>query len=900
MSCLALTEDAVLHGAIEFQQACSRRGVRPVHGLTVSWEEDTASSPPSQLLLHAATPTGLQNLVQLSTQMHRQPPDRSPSPLNWQQISAHAAGLLVLEGGPDSATGRALLSGDGAGARRGLDRFLETFGRDSVALEIQDDGRGEQGELATRLLEFSAQAKLPAIATWDVRGLRAADLDLWPRSRWKEQPSHLGESEEIQNRFARHPHAVLAAHEWASRCDAAFEVGGPLHFAHYDPTFSRYDAVTTLEDWAVRGLRARLDGARASPLCQQQSMDRLKTEIELVTRAGYVNLFLVMADLARFAGESGIAIGPGRGAIVSSLLAYALGISDVDPVKYGLFFETFMNPAEPYVPEISVDVCPDRRHELLAYLRSKYGPNHLAHLAAFTTPGLRQACRAAARALDVGEDKAARAWSRLSAESPRGFADASASQIAGAADVTFDQAARWKLAASMRSSLPHAAVLHPSGMIMDHQPLETRLPMMTGHDGHPVCQWDAASIVPCSYIKLDLLGLRAVSAGVLAQPPVPGRKRANGAGGGRAEPTDQEIMRVFQSGDTAGIFQFESTALRSLLKVSKVSCFEDLASLIALNRPSAAPLLAAFQSGTCPASAVLPQKSLRCLESTRGVMLYEEQMIEVTMDMTGWSPGAADELRRLFLSRDAGRIHRRASAFVKDARRRHLRAPKAESACAWLQEQAPLVFSRAQAVAHAALAWRMACLKICSPARFYATVWPAATAHERRPMELYREACSRGVRFLPPDINQSRYGFTVEDGAVRWGLGAIRHITEDFAREWERERECGGPCQGVEDFCWRMSLQCSRSNMEPLVAAGAFDFTGISRPQLKQRAAQGIQTAAVRRKDNRQGQMSLFDSAAGSGRVARTTTVAEKADDEIKRAEMDALGVVLSDASGNA
>lgn len=869
MPFVGLADRDVLHGAVEFHLACRTHGIRPIHGLDLAWtDEGVPMTPPPRILLLAENDRGFEHLIELSTLACASETRAVP----WDDLRARTEGLRALDGGPESATGRALAEGDGHAARLMLDRMLGLFGARRLGLNVLDEGGGETGALASVLLELARVSGLAPLATWAFEAPPGRPVRAW------------APEAERRAAFARHPEALRHTLAWAADCHVEIEFDNARRFPRPDPDRPHAADAAELEEAAVRGLRDRLALDRAPPAEQQAALDRLRGELAQVERAGYVIVFLALAGLAAHARASGIALGPGRGTLPGSLLAWALGMTGVNPRRHGLYAERWLTPGAAAPPELQFDISHEDRPRLLEHLRARYGADRVAHICSFPARGPRAALRETAEELNLPSGPVDRVVAQAPEAATGGLAGWSAARIASIApDITPARAQVWIDAARDREHIARAAATHPSGVLLSDAPLGGRVPRLPAPDGGWTSQWDTASLLRCGYLKIDLCALHAVAALRLESSlPVPAASTAGGESAGE----------VFRAGTLAGLYMFEAPALRDMaLRVSAAST-DDLAAVLALHRTGWEAAWARYCANAPePLARGLPRALEPLLAATRGILLYDEQILDAICRLSGWSAGRAETLRRAWVSRDDKHARRLEEEWKADGRRRRQRAAGMDAAARWLSGAAWGAYTRAHAVGCAELARRMAAIKARAPADFYAALWPPAPAHEGRAARFLQEARAAGLRILPPDLRRSGVGFQVEDGALRWGLASIRHVSEDLARAWVENRDCAGPYAGLDDFCARICAPAQHRAVESAIAAGAFDFTGVPRGRMAHALRLWIRAAAELRRERDRGQMTLFDdvlSTAALSHEDRPWTPDERA-----AAEREALGVIL-------
>ena len=893
---VAVTDPSTLHSAIPFYRQAQRAGIKPILGCRLELRDPARVRPDGALLLLAEDLRGYRNLLALSTAAHLNPPPGEPPGITVEALRSCARGLIALTGGPNGVLREALRGGDiGAAARRAAE-LVEIFGRESVFLELQNQGQPEQRDFNERVRQTAARAGLPTVVTNEVRYLRPEDAPaqrLLRRIRTGSPPEptapaptagqhDLADGDEMARRFPDDEPARRRTVEIARRCTVEFGVRPAWLFPRFPlpPGFARWDeerddaALRFLREQVWIGLERRLgirpEGGAADPRVRR-IRERADREIEVIGRSGMADYFLVVADMAQFARRQAIAVGPGRGAAGGSLVAYALGITDIEPLRFGLSFERFLNPERPgSAPDFDLEVCPQRRAEVIGYLRRRYGEDRVAQIVTFTTFAPRAALRDAARALDIPAAYADR-WTRLLPDDPHlTLAETLRTNTPLRRLAQSEPTARRVLQlACAIEGLPRNTGTHPAGIVISSRPLVQDTPLQRDRDGARITQYDMNSLADVGLVKLDLLSLRALG----VQQEAADRIEA----GGRATPgfdtlplDDAGALALLNRGDTVGIFQLENAGLRDVLRRLAVSEFRDLVAAITLHRPATMPLLEEFiarKHGKAGAD-IRPAALKSVLSETYGLYLYPEQVQQAAEILGRLKPEQADLFRAALPNPESGDFAALCDAFRSGCRRRRLAAADTENALDMLRRFADPGFSKAHAVALALLAFRAALLKAHHPREFFCAALSNEAGDFERTAALLAEAQRAGVTVLRPDLNRSQARFTIESGALRYGLAGIKFVGPDTARALVVERDARGPYRGLIELCARVPPEVlSRRALESLVRGGALDFTGLSRRRLFEGIAIAMDRAERRRKRISAGQSWLPGLAGAEDRI---------------------------------
>ncbi len=843
MGAVALTDRRQLHAALEFYRLARDADLYPVLGL----EADVAplasdlDPTPAPVVLLAENEAGFGHLVRLATAFQTSPFEQSARGLPAEQLAAGRDGVLLLTGGPQGEASRAAAAGRPDGARRIVNAWVERFGADRVFVELQDHGLPSEAAANAVLREIARRDGRTLVVTNGVRYLDRAQVpaaDLWralapegspppplPETgeAWLKSPARMAE------RFPEDTDALAATLDVARRCFFELKLDRPLH----PPPFplparpaelgaGETPADAFLRAAAEEGLRRRPGGAAAAP------RDRLRHELEILRQAGLSDYLLILWDLAGEARRRGIPLGPGRGAGLGSLAAYAIGLTEIDPLAHGLIFERFINPERLTPPEFELEVCAARRPELLAYLRDRYGADRLAHLAQFASLGARTAVREVGRHIGAGEAEVEQALA-IGPQEPRPAAAASSEPPAA-----LDGIPRMLALASELESRPHRVGLHGSGLILADRTLDGWVPLMRGHDGALMAQYPATETPRLGLLRLDVAGLRPLTALAAAEDAA---RSPTGESAASPDERDAAVRDLLRRGATVGIPGLESAGMGELLRRLRPVSPDELSVAFALFRPGMSATAETYlqrRAGREPFE-IEPRRLTDSLAWTYGLYLFHEQIVQAAHELAGLPLGRAELLRRaLAQGAGAGAWRREVTA---GAHRHRVGTDVLDRWWEAVTRAAPLTGSRARMFSQALMAWRALDCKARHPGPYFAALLSVegAEAASRRRAEWLAEAAACRLAIRAPDLNQSGATFEFDPRArsLCIGLSGVRLLGADAVDALVSERQRAGPYRGLTDCVRRLGPRAlSRRAWENLVAAGAFDFTGISRARL--------------------------------------------------------------------
>jgi DNA polymerase-3 subunit alpha len=901
MPALALTDHGNLHGARRLYQAARSRGIRPVIGCeayVAFGDRRLKERPPhapsdySHLVLLARDLEGYLNLVKLVSIGHVEGFYRRPR-IDRKVLEEHAGGLICLSACMSGELAQYLLADQFEVARGAAEWHARLFGEGRYYLEIQDHGIPGEEKVRAGILQLADELGLPVVATNDAHYLHREDADAHDillcigtgkdrddpkRLRFYGQESYFKSPDEMAALFPDRPDALENTLQIAEMCELEFEE------KVYLPAFPRPQGYASEDDLlcelAEKGARERF----GDPL-PDEIRERLDFELGVITKLGYSGYFLIVWDFIRAAREADIPVGPGRGSAAGSLVAYALRITDIDPLRFGLLFERFLNPDRISMPDIDVDFCYERRGEVIEYVRSKYGADSVGQIVTFGTMQARAVVRDVGRTLGFTPAETDRV-AKLIPNAP-GYSIGVKEAVERVEELKdlYKQEPRYKelldYAVTLEGLSRHTSV-HAAGVVIAPGPLADYVPVMKApargtaaeseNGDLVITQYDMVSLEQAGMLKFDFLGLRTLT--VISDATVMIRER-HGAeiAWDEIELDDPEVYEMLASGATAGVFQFESSLATDKLRAMRCDRFEDLIAVNALIRPG--PL----DSGMTDVyirrkrgveSVSYPHESLaEVLESTYGVITYQEQVMRVAAVMAGFSLAEADVLRKAVGKKDPVLIRQELDRFIERSIAGGIRRREAEHVASLLETFGRYGFPKAHATAYAVISYRTAWLKRHYPAEFMAALLSSEIGNTDRVVGYINESRSLGIEVLQPHINESGYKFTVaSDNSIRFGLGAIRGVGRSAIGSIIEARHKEGPFESLFDFCSRVDLRLNNKRViEALTGAGALDGLG-QRASLSEAVEATLREAQLRQRERETGQQSLFGGEGPQGRAA--------------------------------
>jgi DNA polymerase-3 subunit alpha len=854
MPAIAVTDQGNLFGAVKFFENAVAHGIKPLIGAEISLITDEARSPVEKIRVLCRSLDGYQNLCRLfDARAH--PQEGIASPVRRDAIAEVSLDGLVILAGAESAVGRLTLQDREKEAQREIERWKRVAGSD-FHLVVSRLGWPQEELLNARLCDLAERNGIPLVATNAVRFLTPDEYEAhearvciqqgWilndpERERRYTEQQYLKSESEMEALFTDWGEALSNTLEVARRCNFEFAMDRVLLPAY--PVAPEQGVEESLHQRALEGFNKRSERIRirrGAAFLEQAYRERLERELDVIGRMGFSGYFLIVADFIDWARSQEIPVGPGRGSGAGSLVAYALGITDLDPLEHGLLFERFLNPERVTMPDFDVDFCIEGRDQVIRYVEDRYGRTQVAQIATFGTMAARAVVRDVVRVLGL----------------PYGFADRLAKLIPFELHMTLDRALAeepelksWhdsdetvktvvdlgrKLEGRVRSVGKHAG-----GVVIAPTALTDYLPLFQDTDSQGfVTQYDKDDLEHLGLVKFDFLGLTTLTIIDRTVRRIQSLQGQENFSLDQITMDDSATFRLLQSCETTAIFQLESRGMRDLIRRLKPDRFDDIVALVALFRPG--PLQSGMVSdfinrkhGLAPITYLHPALK-PVLADTYGVILYQEQVMQIAQDLAGYSLGAADLLRRAMGKKKPEEMAQQRSGFVSGAVLRKIPKQKAEEIFDLMEKFAGYGFNKSHSVAYALLAYQTAWLKAHFPAPFMASVLTAEMGHLEKLPPLLSDCTRRHLQILPPDINRSEFGFLVEGEGIRYGLGALKGVGQSFSESVVRTRALA-PFADLEDFCQRMGPALNRRTFEALIKSGAFDGFGTSRTQLLSR-----------------------------------------------------------------
>ena len=894
---LGLTDHGVMNGSVELFSACRKHGIKPILGCEVYVVDDHLRRAPGRLdrfhlTLLAATPTGYRNLVKLSSAGFLEGYQRGKPSLDMAQIAAHAEGVIALTGCLQSRFCQALLDGRDGDARAHADEMLQAFGPDNVYFEVQKNGLTAQDQANEGIVKIAREVGRPLVGTGDVHYLGREDYShhaallcvqtkstlAQPKITFETNEFYLRSTDEMASSFAEWPEALESTLEIAERCDVELELGGQL-IPRY-PTPDGADEGEYLRSLVAQGLRERYGDPPPA-----DALERADYELGVIDKMGFNAYFLIVWDFVKYAKDSGIAVGPGRGSAAGSLVAYALQITDVDPLRYGLLFERFLNPERVSMPDIDIDFSVRGRERVIRYVTDKYGKESVAQIVTFGKMFPRAATRDAARVLgmDYGTgDRLAKLIPDPIMGRPPSFEDCLKLGQPLRAEVDRDPQARQivDVAQGLEGIIRNSSI-HAAAVVIADRPLTDIAPLQIADAGtdengdrvfRTVTQFSMKPVEQIGLLKMDFLGLRNLDV-IEDALDIIGRSTGERPDMTTLPLDDAKTYEMMARGDSIGVFQFESEGMREALKKVRPTEFDDLVALNALYRPGAMDQIPTYARGKHnPESISYPDERLRpILEATKGVILYQEQAMQIAKELAGFSGAKADDLRKAI-----GKKNREAMAKLKPEFVAGCRASgTGEQVIEWLwttnERSADYSFNRSHAACYGLIAYRTAWLRANYPAEYMAALISSVMDTKDKVPFFVGHAEQMGISILPPDVNLSDHEFVVVDGNIRFGLDAVKGVGFAAVEAIKRAREEGGPFRDLWDFCARVDGRAvNKKAIEALVKCGAFGSTGASRKGMLMVLEQAQGAGQKAQQDALIGQGSIFDLGdLGGGRHRR-------------------------------
>jgi DNA polymerase-3 subunit alpha len=916
MSAVGLTDHGSMAGSVELWRAASKAGLKPILGCEMYVVDDHSARVQkerrSHLTLLAETTAGYHNLVRLVSSAYLDGYWYRPR-VDLAQLAEHSEGIIALSGCLSGRVCKALVDGNDGLARTELDSLVGIFGRDNVYVELQDGGIDIQSRINPRLAALATDAGLPLVGTGDVHYLTAADaipheamlciqtndtLDNPNRFKFQNHGFYLKSPQEMYDLMAQPwgEDMLRRTVEIAERCGAQIELD-VLHLPRFDVPDGK-TAVAYLRELAEAGMRERY-GAETPDLRQ-----RLEFELRTIEEMGFPDYFLIVWDFIRFARSDGVSVGPGRGSAAGSLVAYCLHITDLDPIRYSLLFERFLNPGRKTLPDVDVDFAVAGRERVINYVAEKYGRRNVAQIITFGKMQPKAAIKDAGRVMGIPYGVVDRI-AKLVPEVPK-ISFAECMKPGAELRRSYDTDETTKKIVDMATPLEGVVrndSIHAAAVVIGDRPLTEYLPLQQkGADSEVVTQFSMGDVDALGLLKMDFLGLRNLD---VIDRAVEVIEQSQGV---RLDMDalpldDRKTYEMMARGDATGVFQFESSGMRDALRQVKPTEFEDLIALNALYRPGPMQFIPDYAKNKADPSRVrYEDERLRpLLEGTHGICIYQEQFMEIAKAVGGFTPAEADDLRKAIGKKVASLMASLKEKFIAGCAGNGASEAVGKALWAKIEVAADYAFNKAHAACYALIAYRTAYLRANYPAEYMAALISSVMSTKDRVPFYVTECADMGLAVLPPDVNTSRSDFTVVEGKIRFGLSAVKRVGDGAVRAIIAARD-ERPIESVWDFCERVDASVvNRGMLESLIACGALDSTGATRAGMTDVLERALSNGHKTQADAMVGQGSIFDlegdGSNGSGPMSRShppVIADEWPRDELLRREKEVLGLYVS------
>ena len=870
---VAITDHGVMYGAIDFYKAAKKAGIKPIIGCEVyvaprgRGDKDPAKDKrPYHLVLLCKNNTGYQNLAWLVSRGFTEGFYFKPR-IDRELIPGHTEGLICLSACLAGEVPRALTAGEYEKAKEAATWYRDQFGAENYFIEVQNHGIEDQVRILPQLVKLSEELGVGLVATNDSHYLKKEDhqlqhlliciqtghtVDEEMALEFPTEEFYLKSGDEMAAVFPKLPSAIQNTVEIAKRCQVEFEFG--------KTKLPRFEAPNG-EDNVDYFFRLCREGfiRRYGENAPQEVRERLEYELSVIHKMGYVNYYLIVYDFINYARSVGIPVGPGRGSGAGSIAAYCIGITGIDPIRFGLLFERFLNPERVSMPDFDIDFCGVRRQEVIDYVVQKYGADHVAQIVTFGTMAARGAIRDVGRALGIPYPQVDQAAKMVPMELHITLKKA----IEGSKELRDLMEVEPKIRqlvelAQQVEGMPRHAGTHAAGVVITHDTVESYVPLAK-NDEAVVTQYTMTTLEELGLLKMDFLGLRNLT--VIDDTEKMLRREDPGFSIEEIPLDDPKVFQMLSAGETSGVFQLESGGMRRVITQLQPSSFEDIIAVISLYRPG--PMESIPKYIDCrhhPEHVTYLTEKLRpILEVTYGCIVYQEQVMQICRELGGYSYGQADLVRRAMSKKKADVMAKERTHFLEGCRKNGVEEAAANQSVGGMETFAAYAFNKSHAAAYALVAYQTAYLKCHHPKEYMAALLTSILDNTNKVIE-YIEECGRlGIQVLPPRINESGEGFTATPEGIRFGLLAVKNLGAGVIREMIAEREKDGPFTSFLDFYRRTySGEMNKRSLESLIKSGALDGLGANRRQMLEGYPKVGEVLAARDRWRSTGQISLF------------------------------------------
>lgn len=924
MDSIAITDHGVMYGVIDFYKKAKEVGIKPILGCEIyvapgsrfDREQARGEDRYYHLVLLAENNQGYKNLMKIVTRGFTEGYYYKPR-VDYEVLEKYHEGIIALSACLAGEIPNKILKEDFDGARAAARKMRDIFGENNFFLELQDHGIREQTQVNTSLIRLSKELGIPMVVTNDVHYIREEDAiphDLLlciqtgkkvsdkDRMRYEGGQYYLKSEEEMQKVFPYAREAMDNTHKIAGRCNVEI-VFGEQKVPKFDVP-EGYDAFSYLKELCETGLVKRYGDPPPKEL-----QERLSYELSTIRNMGYVDYFLIVWDFIRFAKSQGIAVGPGRGSAAGSIVSYCLEITNIDPIRYQLIFERFLNPERVSMPDIDIDFCYERRQEVIDYVYEKYGKDKVVQIVTFGTMAARMAVRDVGRVLDIPYAQVDNVAKMIPMELGITIEKALKSNPELRQAYESDEVVKNLVDMSMRlEGLPRHTSIHAAGVVIGSKPLDEFVPLSRGADNVITTQFTMTTIEELGLLKMDFLGLRTLTV-IQDAARMIGQKLGQDFSIDTIDYDDAKVYEMIGQGKTEGVFQLESAGMKSFMKELKPTNLEDVIAGISLYRPGPMDFIPKYIKGkqnqdsiqyTCP-------ELEEILAPTYGCIVYQEQVMQIVRDLAGYSLGRSDLLRRAMSKKKGEEMKRERQIFlygdeasgIPGCVKNGIDEQVANKIYDEMLDFANYAFNKSHAAAYAVVAYQTAWLKYYYPVEYMAALMTSVIDNPSKVAEYIYASRQMGIQILPPDINNGEADFSVDEGNIRYGLSAIKSVGRPVVRAMLEERRTFGPYKNLEDFITRVSSKegLNKRTIENLIKAGALDTLGGTRKQFMSIYIQIMDHVNQEKKYSMSGQMSLFDLVGEEEKAdfqIRMPDVGEYSKENKLAFEKEVLGVYIS------
>lgn len=926
MDSVAITDHGVMFGVVEFYKKAKKNGIKPIIGCEVytaartMHDKETLDKRSGHLVLLAENNEGYQNLIKMVSRAFTEGFYYKPR-VDWDLLKDHSKGLIALSACLAGDVQKQLMSGHYKEAKETACRLNDLFGQGNFFLEMQDHGIREQKRVNIFLKKLSEDTGIPLVVTNDVHYVDKDDAKTHDvllciqtgktladehKMEFQTEEFYFKSTEEMYELFPEEESALRNTWEIAQRCEVEFDFNS-VHLPEYEAP-EGYSKSDYLRELCEKGV------LRKYGTMTEEIRERLDFELKVIENMGYVEYFLIVWDFIDFSKKHDIQVGPGRGSAAGSIVAYALDITDIDPLKYALLFERFLNPERITLPDIDIDFCYEKRDQVIDYVKRKYGEDHVSQIITFGTLGARSSIRDVGRVMGIGYSEV----------------DKIAKEIPFALNMTIDKAldlnpelhkmytennSAKELIDIARSieGLPRHASTHAAGVVISKRPVDYYVPLYMQQDESVTTQFPMGTLEELGLLKMDFLGLRTLT--VIQKTLEHIQKNHNKMIDFSAmEYDDPSVYELLSSGDTLGVFQLESSGMRHFMKELRPDTFEDIIAGISLYRPGPMESIPQYIQNKNSSDSIkyIHEKMIPILNVTRGILVYQEQVMQVVRDLAGYSYGRSDLVRRAMSKKkmDVMEEERRNFVYGKDNEdgsidilgcvRNGVDEKTANKIYDEMIDFAKYAFNKSHAAAYAVLAYETAYLKTHYKVEFMAALMTSVMGNTDKVVEYIRECERMNISVLSPDINKSYVDFAVENGNIRYSLSAVKNVGVQVVNAIVEEREKNGFYEDFYDMVDRLnSKDLNKRVVESMIKSGALDSITENRASIMASYEKIIASSLNSKKNNIEGQLSLFDHSEieGIGKFDVPTgiiSLSEFGEKELLTMEKEVLGLYLS------